>query len=81
MFAVLVYGLWAWFVWNSGLPRAVRFVAAPLLALWACGVIWSRLALGAHYATDLIGGVLLAVTALGVASAVAAALRARSPAP
>ena len=75
MFAVLVFWLWAWFIWNSELPRSVRVVAAPLLALWGCGVIWSRLALGAHYVTDLIGGVLLAVTALGIASAIAAALR------
>ncbi|HEV3086419.1 MAG TPA: phosphatase PAP2 family protein [Candidatus Elarobacter sp.] len=77
MFAVLVYWLWAWFMWNSGLPYRVRIVVAPLLALWGCGVIWSRLALGAHYATDLIGGVLLAVTALSLASAIREALRLR----
>ncbi len=78
MFAVLVYGLWAWFIWNSGLPRGVRVVVAPLLALWGCGVIWSRLALGAHYVTDLAGGVLLAVSALSVASAIGAAIRGRA---
>lgn len=78
MFAVLVYWLWAWFIWNSGVPRSVRVVVAPLLVLWGCGVIWSRLALGAHYATDLVGGVLLAVTALGAASAIGAALGARA---
>ncbi|HZX69140.1 MAG TPA: phosphatase PAP2 family protein, partial [Candidatus Elarobacter sp.] len=76
MFALLVYGLWAWFVWNSGLPRAVRFTLAPLLALWACGVLWSRLALGAHYITDLAGGLLLATAALGFAALVAVAIRA-----
>jgi membrane-associated phospholipid phosphatase len=79
MFAVLVYWLWAWLIWNSGLPRRVRAVVAPLFALWGCGVIWSRLALGAHYVTDLAGGVLLAVTALGVASAVAVAIGHRDP--
>ncbi len=73
MFALLVYGLWAWFVWKSDLPYAVRVVVAPLLALWGCGVIWSRLALGAHYATDLVGGLLLATTALAVASTATAA--------
>jgi undecaprenyl-diphosphatase len=71
MFAVLVYGLWAWFIWNSDLPRSVRGVVAPLLALWGCGVIWSRLALGAHYVTDLVGGVLLAAAMLALAAAVA----------
>jgi membrane-associated phospholipid phosphatase len=80
MFAVLVFWLWGWFIWNSDLPRSVRAVVAPLFALWGCGVIWSRLALGAHYVTDLIGGVLLAVTALGVASAIASVVRRNAPA-
>jgi membrane-associated phospholipid phosphatase len=71
MFALLVYGLWAWFIWNSGLPPGVRGVVAPLLALWACGVLWSRLALGAHYVTDLVGGVLFGATMLTLAAAVA----------
>jgi membrane-associated phospholipid phosphatase len=78
MFALLVYGLWAWFIWNSDLPRNVRAVVAPLLALWACGIVWSRLALGAHYVTDLIGGLLLGVTTLALASAIAAAVRTRA---
>jgi membrane-associated phospholipid phosphatase len=77
MFALVVYGLWAWFVWNSGLPRPLRLVLAPLLALWACGIVWSRMALGAHYPTDLIGGVLLGTTTLSLGAAIRAALRAR----
>lgn len=77
MFALLVYGLWAWFVWNSGLPRPLRLVLAPLLALWAGGIVWSRMALGAHYPTDLIGGILLGTTTLSLAAAIWAALRAR----
>jgi membrane-associated phospholipid phosphatase len=75
---VLVYWLWAWFIWNSDLPQRVRVVVAPLLVLWGCGVIWSRLALGAHYVTDLIGGMLLAATALALASAIRDLLRARA---
>ena len=84
MFAVLVYGLWAWFVWRSDLPRPVRLIVPPLLVFWAIGILWSRLALGAHYVTDLIGGILLAVTALSLASAISGlvvAVRARSIAP
>ena len=73
LFATIVYGVWAWFVWRSDLPRPVRLWVAPLLVLWACGILWSRLALGAHYITDLIGGVLLGVTALALASGVRAA--------
>jgi len=80
MFAVIVYWLWAWFIWNSDLPLIARRIATPLLALWGCGVIWSRLALGAHWITDLVGGVLLGVTAIAVASAIASAARTRSAA-
>jgi membrane-associated phospholipid phosphatase len=80
MFATIVYWLWAYFVWKSALPCACRFVVAPLLALWGCGVIWSRLALGAHYVTDLIGGVLLGIAMLAIASTVRRAIAgARSP--
>ncbi len=73
LFATIVYAAWAWFVWNSALPRTARLVVAPLLALWACGIVWSRLALGAHYVTDLVGGVLLGGTALALWAAVRAA--------
>jgi undecaprenyl-diphosphatase len=77
MFAVLVYGLWAYFIWKSGLSRGARMAISGLLVLWAFGVIWSRLALGAHYPTDLIGGVLLAAAALGIGNAVAIAIAGR----
>ena len=76
--ALLVYGLWGWLIWRSDLSRPVRVTAAPLLALWGCGVVWSRLALGAHYVTDLIGGMLLGATTLSLAFAVREALRART---
>ncbi|HEY0392912.1 MAG TPA: phosphatase PAP2 family protein [Candidatus Elarobacter sp.] len=78
MFAFLVYGLWAWFFWRSELPQRTRVVVSVFLALWGCGVIWSRLALGAHYVTDLVGGVLLGATALSTAFAIAAAVRVRT---
>ena len=77
MFVLLVYWLWAWFLWRSDLPRPTRRTAAAVLFAWGCGVLWSRLALGAHYVTDLIGGLLLATTAIAVAAAIAAAVGAR----
>ena len=50
------------------LPSRVRGPLALLLAAVAVGILWSRLALGAHYATDLLGGALwaLAVIAAGL---------------
>ncbi len=79
MFAVLVYWLWAVYIARSTLPAAIRVTAAILLGLWGAGVIWSRLALGAHYPSDLLGGVLLAGFMLAAATIVAtlAAPRAR----
>jgi membrane-associated phospholipid phosphatase len=55
------YGLWAVMLYLSELPSATRKTAAVLLALLAIAICWARLALGAHYLTDLIGGALLAV--------------------
>jgi undecaprenyl-diphosphatase len=71
MFAVVVYWLWAWYVARSDLPSGLRAVLTPLLALWGAGVIWSRLALGAHYPTDIVGGVLLGAAMLALGTIVA----------
>jgi membrane-associated phospholipid phosphatase len=55
------YGLWAVMIYWSDLPAGVRRVGALLLALLTVAICWSRLALGAHYVTDLLGGALLAI--------------------
>jgi membrane-associated phospholipid phosphatase len=58
--AVGFYALWAVMMYWSDLPSGVRRVGALLLAALTIGILWSRLALGAHYVTDLLGGALLA---------------------
>jgi len=53
------YGLWAAFFAKSRLPS--RAVPSALLAALVAAIYWSRLALGAHYVTDLVAGGFLAV--------------------
>jgi membrane-associated phospholipid phosphatase len=71
MFAVVVYGLWSYYIATSELPPAVRRGLSAAVALWGIGVIWSRLALGAHYVTDLFGGLLFGITMIAIATSVA----------
>lgn len=61
------YWLWAVMLYRSELPRRARAAAASLLAILGLGICWSRLALGAHYVTDLIGGALIAVAIVAAA--------------
>ena len=70
MFAVVVYGLWSYYIATSNLARPLRTVLAGIVALWGIGVIWSRLSLGAHYVTDLIGGVLFGIAMLAIAASI-----------
>ena len=71
MFAVVVFGLWSYYFATSDLPRVPRIVLTWGFALWGVAIIWSRLALGAHFVTDLIGGVLFGITMLAIATAIA----------
>lgn len=65
------YGLWAVMLYGSELPLAVRRVAGFALVLLAIAICWARLALGAHYLTDLTGGALLAVALVSAVLAIA----------
>jgi membrane-associated phospholipid phosphatase len=67
------YFLWGLALLRSELPRWARYLGFTLLTLLTLGIIWSRLALAAHYPTDVIGGVCLG---LAVALIVGAILRA-----
>ncbi len=66
--ALTFYGFWAYVAWTSALPLAVRRAIATSLAVWIAAIGWSRLSLGAHYATDVLGGYLLGAAFLGLAA-------------
>jgi len=53
------YSLWAWLFARSQIARSARLAVTGFLCLVALAICWSRLALGAHYVTDVAGGALL----------------------
>jgi membrane-associated phospholipid phosphatase len=56
--AIVFFTGWAVVVAHQALPPAAKSAAVALLALWSLGIMWSRLALGAHYLSDVFGGAL-----------------------
>lgn len=53
------YLLWALWLLGSDLPPVPRRLGALGLLVAALAICWSRLALGAHHTTDILGGALL----------------------
>ncbi len=54
--AVVFFCAWAAIAATGALPLAAKIAICAALVAWAGGVAWSRLALGAHYLSDVIGG-------------------------
>lgn len=48
-------------VFRASLPRWVRYGAVTILSAFTLAILWSRVELGAHFVTDVAGGVLLAL--------------------
>ena len=56
MNAVAFFGLVAWFVWQSALPRGRRALAGGACILLAALICASRVYLGVHYLSDVLAG-------------------------
>jgi undecaprenyl-diphosphatase len=69
--ALTFFGGWALYAWNADLPYRSRLPIAACAAALVSAIAWSRLALGAHYLTDVIGGLLLGATFVLVQAVVA----------
>lgn len=69
--AITFYGAWALVAWFAPIPLWVRAPLAGALFLWGAGVAWSRLALSAHFFTDVLGGLLFGAGWLCVMLAIA----------
>jgi len=57
--AVVFFVGFAILAWHAPLPRPVAGTIAAALLACAVGIPWSRMALAAHYFTDVVGGLLL----------------------
>lgn len=56
--SIYAYGLLAAIALRSPAPAAVRISVVILAGSWIAAIGWSRLALGAHYPSDVLGGYL-----------------------
>lgn len=66
---VFFVGILLVFAREAQLPRPASIAVISALAICALGLPWSRLALGAHYGTDIVGGLLFGLGWLCVAIA------------
>lgn len=66
--AIYIYGFIALLMMRSGLPRGVAMASMVLLSVVIATIALSRIVLGVHFASDVLGGLLSGGAALAVAS-------------
>ncbi len=69
--AIALYGLLAYMIVKSKLPKSVSWTLATLLSVFAASILYDRLYVGVHWGTDVIGGAVIgfacAILAVGIA--------------
>ena len=70
--AIVFFAGFAILAWQAPFPAPVRAALCALLLTCTAGIPWSRVALGAHYTSDVIGGELFGTAWLCALAAIAA---------
>jgi membrane-associated phospholipid phosphatase len=73
--AIVFYIGWAILIATWHISPEIRPVLFVLAVLWGLGIGWSRVALGAHRVTDVVGGYLLGIAWLCVFLALVSRIR------
>lgn len=56
--AIVFYGTWLSLAIHSPMNAPLKLICCAALAITIVGIDWSRMALGAHYFSDILGGTL-----------------------
>jgi len=75
------YGTWMYLLWRTFPSSRWRNALLWFLGAWVLAIGWSRLALGAHWPTDLLGGYLLGAAWLMLSMTAIDALLSRNMSP
>jgi len=53
---IVFFGTWFLIAYHVPLPSVLKLVVCTFLLVWLIGIDWSRMALSAHYFSDILGG-------------------------
>jgi membrane-associated phospholipid phosphatase len=77
--AIAILGIVALLVWRSGAPRVLRVAFAIAIALFCAAVAFARVAINAHWPSDVLGGVLGGVGVLALVALITRGSRTPGP--